>query len=238
MKRLSKTSFEVSPEVSKPEIPNPVTVNEIPVQDFQAQEEVTKEPEFPEYLLKDPNPFGFESSENQLEIYEKALSDLISYSKSTVCNLVEQSAGRGDFYDFIRKNNAPEKPIAYLGIEESPIWTNIAMKAYGLKLENPGYLDTIPEGTIHWVINISGFIKNPMDNRNENNKYESLLDFIEQNIKRSVEGIILVLPNYGYPVNYPIINTLENVILPNYSVDLRYDRGDGYYRVIIKNEKS
>ena len=107
-------------------------------------------PSDPEYMKNSPMAVGFESTQEQMNLF---LNLLFGFNPDTD-NITDVGAGRGDLYGFIRDFYGSEP--SYYGFERSPLLVDAAAEKWGLSLDNRDIdnMEHLPKK--NWVV-ASGF---------------------------------------------------------------------------------
>jgi len=103
----------------------------------------------PDYLISSPEVVGFDSIEQQQEIYEFACEEIEEDE-----SLLDFGCGRGDLYEFLYKQNGQAPKYRGIDINEPLITTGLEKYAPDIDLEKQDWFSKDLTSNSDWCVNI------------------------------------------------------------------------------------
>jgi len=140
----------------------------------------------PDYLISSPEVVGFDSIEQQQEIYEFACEEIEEDE-----SLLDFGCGRGDLYEFLYKQNGQAPKYRGIDINEPLITTGLEKYAPDIDLEKQDWFSKDLTGNSDWCVNIGSLCA-----RYDNSKADDMTlitKTIDKMMSVCTAGSILVL---------------------------------------------
>jgi len=146
-----------------------------------------------EYLKNSPRAVGFESTQEQMNLF---LNLLFGYNPDTD-NITDVGAGRADLYGFIKDFYGVEP--SYYGFEQNPMLVDAAAEKWGVSLDNRNFNEMAELPQKNWVVANAFFFQRRHEKEDEDLNY--LLDAVDKMYKSASTAVSF---NLLSPINNEI----------------------------------